>query len=108
MKINIEAIGIELTEPLESYLIKKIGVLEKIMKHFEKDGEIEVRVEISRATRHQKKGDIYRVSADVRLPKKVLRADVRCADIRIGINDARDMLRFDIEKHKERMLGKKK
>lgn len=108
MKINIEPVGIELTEPLQVYIEGKMNSLAKFVKHFEADGELEFRIEIFRTTKHHKKGGVYRAVIDLPVPKKVLRAEEFADDIRTAVTRAKDVMKMEIEKYKEKQDPKGK
>ncbi len=100
MKTTIKATGIDLTVPLKEYVEEKIGALEKFVKRWDVEGGVEVWVEVGRTTRHHKKGDVFRAEADLRLPKKVLRAEDEDFDIRVAVDRVRDKLEREINKYK--------
>jgi len=89
-----------LTEALGTYFEKKLASLAKYVKHFEAEGEVSLGLEIFRVTKRHRKGDIFTVAADLRLPKKILRAEVSAGDVRTAIDGVRDTLRIEIAKHK--------
>ena len=93
--------SLDVTPPLEVYIEEKLMPLAKFVDHFEKDGEIVVRLEVSRTSQHHKKGDeVFMACADMELPGKVLRAEATADDIRKAIDDVRGMLHMEIEKYK--------
>jgi ribosomal subunit interface protein len=102
MKITIKS-TVDLTPALEAYIEKKFAPLEKFLKHFEENGEIEVRLEIGRTSNHHNKGEVFAAIVDVRLPKKILRAEEYAEDMRTAIDQAKDTLRMEIEKHKAKL-----
>ena len=101
MKINIKA-GTDLTPSFRRYIEEKLGTLAKFIKRFDETGEAEIWLEISRTTRHHRKGDVFVAAVGLRLPRKVLRAEEYAGDARAAINRARDTLRLEIEKYKTR------
>ena len=100
MKINIKTLAVDLTPSLETYINQKFHPLEKFLKRFEEDGEVQVQVDIARTTKHHKHGDVFRASAGLRLDKKVLHAEEEAEDARIALDRVRDTLRSEIEKYK--------
>ena len=57
MNINIKATGIELTEAIRNYVLKKISSVEKYTE--KKEGVI-AQVEVGKTTKHHKSGDVFR------------------------------------------------
>jgi len=97
--------NIDLTPALETYLQKKFASLEKFVAAFDRTGSAELAVEIERTTKHHRKGPVYSATAKLRLPKIVLRAEETADDIRVAIDAAKDTLREEIEKYKDKMRG---
>ena len=104
MKINIKA-GIDLTPSLKTYIEEKLGPLTKFIKKFDETGEAEIWLEVSRTSKHHRKGsEVFVAAADLRLPKNILRAEEYAEDLRTAIDQARDTLRLEIEKYKTRNM----
>jgi ribosomal subunit interface protein len=108
MKIIIESVGMELTEAVRVFIEGKFRTLERLMKRFEGEGESTINVAVLRTTRHHRKGEIYEVIAGIRLPKKSLRIAESGEDVRMAADQAKDVLRMEIEKYKEKVTEKKR
>jgi len=92
---------LEMTAPLEQYIDEKLMPLSKFVEPYERDGEVELRLEISRTTQHHRKGDeIFMAAIDLALPGKVLRSEASASDIRKAIDDVRNMIHMEIQKYK--------
>ncbi len=105
MKITVESVGLTLTEALQTYIEKKFLSLGKFVARFEKESELWVRVEVRRTTRHHRKGEVYQVVADIRFPKKVVRAGESGDDLRATVDRTKDTLKMEIEKYKAKVAG---
>jgi len=99
MQIDIEATNIELNAPLKKYIEEKIGKLEKFLKRFE-GGDVRVRVEVARMSKHHRHGDVYHAEANLHFPGGMLRAEHQGDDIRVAINKVKDKLQREIRKYK--------
>jgi len=100
MNITIKR-TLDVTPSLEIYIEEKFLPLAKLVKAFDKDGSLELRLEVSRTSNHHRKGeDIFMAGADLRLPGKIVRGEASASDIRKAIDGARDILREEIEKYK--------
>jgi ribosomal subunit interface protein len=100
MKITTKK-SLEVTAPLEVYIDQKLSPLAKLIAHFEKDGEVELWLEVARTSAHHNKGqDVYMASAKLGLPHKVLHAEARADDIRVAIDKVREIFHGEIEKYK--------
>jgi len=109
MNINIKKSS-DIVGAIDEYAESKLAPLAKFIKHFDETGEAEMWLEVSRTSDHHKKGDVFKASIDLRLPKKSLHADAYEEDIHTAIDHARDILRLEIDKYKTQFveLHKKK
>jgi len=108
MKINIKATGVDLTPSLKTYIKDKLGALSRFVKGFDAAGQPEIWLEVARVTKHHHKGSVFKAEADLRLPKKILRAEHLDIDVRTAIDVLRNKLRLEIEKYKTKMSPKLK
>jgi putative sigma-54 modulation protein len=108
MQIIIESGGMELSESVRAYAEKRFRTLEKLLARFEKEGDKELHVEVLRTTRHHRKGDVYQANAQLRLPGKMLNAEEKADDIHTAIDVAKDVLKMEIEKYKEKLIEPKR
>lgn len=107
MNIIIKTKHLELTEALENYIHKKISGLTRFIDVLKSDDTgkgktlAEISFEMSRQTRHHRKGDVYAVEAIIFLPgRKKLVAKASGEDIRQLIVRAKDDLEQEIKKYK--------
>ncbi len=92
---------LEVTEPLEVYIEEKLMPLAKFIEPFDRDGSVELHLEVSRTSQHHRKGEeVFMACADLSLPGKVLRGEATAADIRRAIDEARNILHMEIQKYK--------
>lgn len=101
MKLIVKATSLEITPALNDYLVNKLSSLSKFVRRWETAGEIEVRIELGRTTRHHRRGNIYRAEVDLCLPEKLLRAEASEPDIRMAVDRVKDKLQQGIKKYKE-------
>lgn len=101
MKIIIKTTNIELTDAINSYVNKKIGSLEKFLKRYEENSELNLNVEIAKTTKHHHKGDIFYTEINLRLPHKLLRVEEYNSDLYKSIDLAKDRMHEQIIKFKE-------
>jgi len=109
MQINIKKSG-DVAAGFDEDVELKFAPLAKFIKNFDATGEAEIWIELSRTTKKHDKAEMFKVAADLRLPKKILRAEAYAKDIRTAIDEARNLLRSEIEKYKTQFvkLDKKK
>ena len=63
-------------------------------------------MELGKTTKHHLKGEIFRVEAQLYLPKKKLRAVVIHQELRAAIDEAKNDLRREIRRYKEKRLAR--
>jgi len=107
MKITIKATGLNLTPSIETYIETKLGVLARLVRKFDAEGQPELHVEIARTSRHHRHGDVYRAEGNLRIPKKLLRGSEESDDVRRAIVLLKNTLRLELEKYKEKISPKR-
>lgn len=107
MKINIKTTNLDLTPSIKTFIEEKLGSLAKFVKRFDATGQVEIWLEIARTTRHHKSGFVFEAEADLRLPKKILRAVHDDVDVRTAIDELRGKLQKEIEKYKTRFAPRR-
>ncbi|MDE2019422.1 MAG: ribosome-associated translation inhibitor RaiA [Patescibacteria group bacterium] len=105
MDIKIKK-SVDLTPALQSFIENKLMPLAKFVKPFDETGEAAIWLEISRTTKHHRKGDVYFAAADLRLPKKIIRAQAYAGDVRKAIDGVKDTLRVEIKKYRTHFENK--
>jgi len=100
MKLIIKAVNLKLTPEIKKAVGEKIGTLDKFIPYVD-PAVVEASVEVALEARHHKKGKIYYVEANVKVPGKVLRAEAREENIYKAINQVKDELQRSFKKYKE-------
>jgi putative sigma-54 modulation protein len=108
MKIVIKSTKLDLTPTIEDYAKKKLETLQRFLKKFEKESELEMFVEISKTTRHHHKGDIFYAELNLSLPKKMIRIEEYHSDIYAAIDVLKDRTKAEISKLKSKIIKKRK
>lgn len=106
MKINIKVTNTSLTPSLNQFIETKIGSLEKFLKDFVQSGIAEAWVEIGKPSKHHYKGLVWRAECDLRLPKKILRAESTNKDLRQAITEIKKELQRQIKTYRESLFAK--
>ena len=100
MKIIIKK-SLDVTPPLETYIEEKLMPLGKFVEVYEKEGEVTLRLEVSRTTEHHGKGkrcSWRRRTLNCR--ERSCAAKHRSSDIRKAIDEVRNMMHMEIQKYK--------
>lgn len=101
MQIIIHSKNLDITPAIREYIETKINSLDHLLQRFETQGEIKTEIEIARTTKHHKSGDVFYAEANLRLPKKNLRAEHYDSNIRTAIDEIKNKLHNEIIKYKE-------
>lgn len=108
MKILTKATQMELTESLENYINRKFSSLAKILGSFEANGELVLKVELARTTRHHNKGEVYYVECALPIVGHLIRIEQTGEDMHAAIDIAKDRMKVEVERFKERIQSKDK
>jgi len=110
MRIIIKAKNLKLSHDLREWIGGKFSSLRKLHPNFRKrdrlpgkveDERIDMRVEVEKIKRNQRKGKIFRAEAQFQLPGKVLlRAEAVGGNLRAAVEKAKDRLARRIKKHR--------
>ncbi len=107
MQITVKHTSLEENWPnLNEYVETRFRNLEKLLKHWDEEGALDLKVELARTTKHHSKGDVYYAEANLELPGKVLRAEATLHDIRAAIDEVYEDLRLQVEKYRDSRLTK--
>jgi ribosomal subunit interface protein len=107
MRLNIKATGLDLTPSIRFYIEEKFKPISRLVQRFDSEGAVEAWIGIARITRHHRHGDVFLAEADIRLPKKILRAEERAGDVRTAVDILKHTLRLEIEKYRTREKTRK-
>ena len=88
--LTIKGTNLRITAAIDAYARKKIDHLEKFLQPIGRPKD--VFVEIQKTTMHRKKGPYFRCEVDIRLPKKILRAEATAFDLYAAIDLVKDEL----------------
>jgi len=97
MKINIKATNAKLTPEAHEMINEKVGGLTKYF-----DNIIEADVEIGLISFHHRNGDNFRAEINLTVPGTVLRAEAETDNIEKSINEAKDKMKQELIKYKEK------
>jgi len=104
MRIIIKSTKLDLTPPLRVYIDRKLGVLGRYIKRFERGGEAELRLEVARTTRHHHRGEVFMAEGNLVISGKVLRARHDDEDVRAAIDKLQIQFKTEIEKYRTKEL----
>ncbi len=110
MRIIIKTKNIEPTEALNNFIEEKFYVLKKFINILKRENEIgktlaEVFVELEKETKHHRKGQIFGAKVEVILPGRKLMAQAVGEDLNRTVVKAREELKREINKYKEKMIS---
>ena len=100
MQIDIHAKNIELNPPLRVFIEEKIGDLEHLIG---RSGPAHAKVEVGIPSHHHASGSIFYAEVNLTIAgSHLLRAQATNYDLHAAIVDARDELKVQIKKFKDR------
>lgn len=108
MEINVHYLNLDSTPSLDTYIEKKVSSLAKLIFALDPEDTAELQLELGRTTRHHHKGEVYKVTARLKLPRKVVRADHRHENVRAALDLVKDTLHTSLERYKGLVKDKKK
>ena len=101
MKINITGNGLELTPALKEYVETHLESLEKFLSKYD-PASVQAHVVIARTTKHHAHGDVYQAEIRLDIPHKNFISKSEGSDARAIFDEAKDKLKSELIKHKER------
>jgi len=83
---------------------------EDYYNHFFTKGKpkVEAWLEIGKKTLHHKKGIVFFVECQMRLPGKSLRSSVSSKNLKLAINEVKDELQRELKEYKEKIIAQTK
>ena len=105
MKAIIKSKNIELSEAIKTLIEEKTLKLGKPIKTLEEKGLDNVFIEVSKETRHHKKGDLFKAQFKIHLPGKTIYADSVTENLTVSIGDAKEKIEAEIKKYKLKKIS---
>ncbi len=102
MNLTIKTKNLEIDHSLDNLIKKRMTAVSKMINAFQESAELFVEVE--RATKHHKKGDIFRAEAIVSLPGRKLVARAHGGNLGKIIGSVRDEMRRELRKYKTKIV----
>lgn len=106
MKITIKTTNLRLTPAIKREVEEKIGNLDKFISNI--NGSVEGFVEVAVETRHHHKGNIFYAEANIKVPRKIIRAETRQKNLYQAVNELKYQLQGELKKYKEKKIYKKR
>lgn len=102
---KIQGTNMELTEAIRSYVEDKLGSLTKLTQNFE---PAKCDVELADESGRHNKGPYFRCEFNLEIPGDMLRAEAKDEDLYAAIDAAKDDLRRQIFRKKEKLGAKQR
>ena len=103
MQINLQGKGIELTESIKDYVLKRVTNLEKLFSKIEaRNGKVAVNFEVVKTTNHHKAGEIFRASCAINIDGINFYGSSDHEDLYSAIDEVKENLFNEIRKNKDR------
>ncbi len=103
MNINIKATNLELTDPINEYVIKRVTNLGKLLQKIQDaGGEVLVSFEVAKTTNHHNAGQIFHADCSIVIDGDQFYSSSDKEDLYEAIDDCKDQLFHEIRKTKEK------
>lgn len=106
MIIDIKETSIDLSPVFLKWVKEKLFLLGKFVKKYEEKGELHLFLELSKTTKHHRKGEVFAAELMMELPKKMVRAIQVHQDMRIAVEEVKKMFQQELVRYKEKHLAK--
>lgn len=103
MIVTIHGTGIELTDALKGYALKKVAALEKFFS-----GVTKVEIDMGLRTSHHQKGKVYFAEVNMHVPGGLIRVEKDAEDLYKAIDKVKDHLKVELESANEKRRSKDK
>lgn len=103
MIVTIHGTGIELTDAIKGYALKKVAALEKFFS-----GVTKVEVDVGLRTNHHQKGKVYFAEVNMHVPGSLIRVEKEAEDLYKAIDKVKDHLKVELESADEKRRAKDK
>ena len=103
MIVTIHGTGIDLTDAIKGYALKKVAALEKFFS-----GVTKIEVDIGMRTHHHQKGKVYFAEVNIHVPGRLIRVEKDAEDLYKAIDKVKDHLKVELESVKEKKRSKDK
>ena len=106
MRYIIKAKNLDITPSVKTYVEKKVlASLQKRLMKFSKEGAVIIDIELSRDTRHHKKGEVFRAEVNITIPPKhMFHAETAAEDIRSAIDLLEDAANRSLDVYKGKLV----
>jgi putative sigma-54 modulation protein len=103
MQTDIHAKNLELNGPLKTFIEEKMADLER---HIGEAGETHAHVEVGIPSNHHQSGPIYYAEINLTIAGQLIRAEATNYDLHSAIVAAKDDMKVQIKKFKEKLQDK--
>jgi putative sigma-54 modulation protein len=103
MQINLQGKGIELTDAIKDYVLKRVTNLEKLLSSIEKSGgDVLVNFEVGKSTQHHKGGEVFHSDCLININGKKFYYGSDKEDLYESVDDVKERLYEEIRRNKDR------
>ncbi len=106
MKIILKITKIKIDQALENFIKEEIDGLERFYGVDELKAE--AHLEIEKTTQHHQKGPFFRAECQIRLPKKIVRAEASAKNLKLAVVEVKEELQRQLKEYKEKFSAKTK
>jgi len=104
MDIQIKATNLDLTDSINEYIHKRLGVLDKLIDP--NDTSVLCSVEVERKNAHSKAGDMYRSEINLHIAGHDLRAESSKEKLYDAIDETKNQMAKELRRNKDKQQKK--
>src|SRR3972149_2056934 len=103
INVNIKATNMDITGPINDYVIKRVTNLGKLLQKIrEKGGEESAHFEVAKSTNHHKSGLVYHADCSIVIDGEQFYSSTDKEDLYEAIDDCKNQVFSEIKKKKEK------
>jgi ribosomal subunit interface protein len=106
MNLHLEVKGFDLTQAIENYLNKKLKNIRKFTKRAR--GKHEIWIELSKTTKHHKKGSYFQAKIDIEMKNRTIHAQERGESIYEAIDKMEADINRELKHYKDKYITKER
>ena|SRR3972149_5883324 len=103
IKVNLKATNMDLTDPINDYVISRVTNFGKLLKKIQSNGgEVLVYFEVAKTTNHHKKGSVYRSDCSITVDGENFYTSAEEEDLYASIDACKDKIFREIKRGKNK------
>ncbi len=107
MDIILYAKNLDITPSIRTYIEDKVGSIKRLLSD-KQNNSVQIRVEISKPSKHHRSGAVYYAEVNIKLGSKLYRGTAEHSDVRTALDEVRDEIKRQLRKDKTKRMSKER